>query len=65
MTPTTHRGHPAGIWESASKKGGGRFGVDLAWQTDAHLYNVLVMGPAEREAEARTQFDTVRGSTAQ
>ncbi|OKH91824.1 serine/threonine-protein kinase [Streptomyces uncialis] len=65
VTPTTHRGHPAGIWESASKKGGGRFGVDLAWQTDAHLFNVLVMGPAEREAEARTQFDTVRGSTAQ
>lgn len=69
VTPTTHRGHPAGIWESAAKetgkKGGGRFGVDLAWQTDAHLYNVLVMGPAARAAETRSQFDTVRGSTVQ
>ncbi|MEU0686902.1 serine/threonine-protein kinase [Streptomyces uncialis] len=69
VTPTTHRGHPAGIWESASKetgkKGGGRFGVDLAWQTDAHLYNVMVMGPAAREAEVRSHFATVRGSTEQ
>ncbi|MEU1476791.1 serine/threonine-protein kinase [Streptomyces sp. NPDC005760] len=61
ITSTTHRGHPAAIWEFTwdgfSAAEGARHTYDLCWEENGRLYDVWVSAPVGKVREAREHFD--------
>ncbi|MFI1289549.1 protein kinase [Streptomyces sp. NPDC020792] len=66
VTATTHRGHPAALWEFTwdgfSAAEGPRHTYDLCWEQDGRMYDVWVSAPVGRVREAKEQFDVAVGS---
>ncbi|MFH9982635.1 serine/threonine-protein kinase [Streptomyces sp. NPDC017179] len=65
VTATTHRGHPAALWEFTwngfSAAEGPRHSYDLCWEQDGRMYDVWVSAPAGRVREAKEHFDAAVG----
>jgi serine/threonine protein kinase len=61
VTPTTHRGQPAALWEFTwdgfDATEGARHMYDLCWEEDGRLYDVWVSAPVGRAREAKSYFD--------
>ncbi|MFF4062121.1 serine/threonine-protein kinase [Streptomyces sp. NPDC001668] len=61
VTSTTHRGHPAALWEFTwdgfSAAEGARHTYDLCWEENGRLYDVWVSAPVGKVREAREHFD--------
>ncbi|MEU0335055.1 serine/threonine-protein kinase [Streptomyces sp. NPDC006193] len=61
VTPATHRGHPAALWEFTwdgfSAAEGPRHTFDLCWEEAGRLYDVWVSAPVGKVREAREYFD--------
>lgn len=61
VTSTTHRGHPAALWEFTwdgfSAAEGARHTYDLCWEEDGRLYDVWVSAPVGKVREAKEYFD--------
>ncbi|MGW1889441.1 protein kinase domain-containing protein [Streptomyces sp. NPDC002004] len=68
VTSTTHKGHPAALWEFTwngfSKAEGPRHTIDLCWEEDGRMYDVWVSAPVGRTAQAHRYFDTAVDSFA-
>ncbi|MFJ2304759.1 serine/threonine-protein kinase [Streptomyces sp. NPDC087787] len=65
VTATTHRGHPAALWEFTwngfSTAEGPRHTYDLCWEQNGRMYDVWVSAPAGRVREAKEHFDAAVG----
>ncbi|MFD4956130.1 serine/threonine-protein kinase [Streptomyces sp. NPDC058451] len=65
VTATTHRGHPAALWEFTwngfSAAEGPRHTYDLCWEQDGRMYDVWVSAPVGRVREAKQHFDAAVG----
>ncbi|MFF0010569.1 protein kinase [Streptomyces sp. NPDC005374] len=61
VVPTTHRGHPAALWEFTwdgfSAAEGARHTYDLCWEENGRLYDVWVSAPVGKVREAKEHFD--------
>ncbi|MEV6838758.1 protein kinase [Streptomyces sp. NPDC051133] len=61
VTRTTHRGHPAALWEFTwdgfSTAEGPRHTYDVCWEEAGRLYDVWVSAPVGKVREAREYFD--------
>ncbi|KOV67167.1 serine/threonine-protein kinase [Streptomyces sp. MMG1121] len=61
VTPATHAGHPAALWEFGwdgfSAAEGPRHTYDLCWEDSGRLYDVWVSAPVAKVREAREYFD--------
>ncbi|MEU8027773.1 protein kinase [Streptomyces sp. NPDC049099] len=61
ITPTTHNGHPAALWEFTwdgfSAAEGPRHTYDLCWEEAGRMYDVWVSAPVGKVREAREYFD--------
>lgn len=61
VTATTHRGHPAALWEFTwngyTTAEGPRHTYDLCWEENGQLYDVWVSAPVAKVREAREYFD--------
>ncbi|MER6571861.1 serine/threonine protein kinase, partial [Streptomyces sp. NPDC001093] len=61
VTPTTHDGHPAALWEFTwngfSAAEGPRHTYDLCWEEAGRMYDVWVSAPVGKVREAREYFD--------
>lgn len=61
VTPTTHAGRPAALWEFTwngySAAEGPRHTYDLCWEESGRLYDVWVSAPVGKVREAREYFD--------
>ncbi|MFE3034533.1 serine/threonine-protein kinase [Streptomyces canus] len=61
VTPVTHRGHPAALWEFTwdgfSAAEGARHTYDVCWEENGRLYDVWVSAPVGKVREAREHFD--------
>ncbi|WP_189958454.1 serine/threonine-protein kinase [Streptomyces alanosinicus] len=61
VTPTTHDGHPAALWEFSwagySAAEGPRHTYDLCWEEAGRMYDVWVSAPVGKVREAREYFD--------
>ncbi|GLX52799.1 hypothetical protein Shyhy01_57490 [Streptomyces hygroscopicus subsp. hygroscopicus] len=61
VTPTTHAGRPAALWEFTwngySATEGPRHTYDLCWEESGRLYDVWVSAPVGKVREAREYFD--------
>jgi serine/threonine protein kinase len=61
VTQTTHRGHPAALWEFTwdgfSAAEGARHTYDLCWEEDGRMYDVWVSAPVGKVREAKEYFD--------
>ncbi|MFF9125981.1 protein kinase [Streptomyces sp. NPDC014889] len=68
VTATTHREHPAALWEFTwngySAAEGPRHTYDLCWEQDGRMYDVWVSAPVGRVREAKEQFDVAVGGFA-
>ncbi|MEV5077584.1 serine/threonine-protein kinase [Streptomyces sp. NPDC056159] len=66
VTATSHRGHPAALWEFTwdgfSAAEGPRHTYDLCWEQGGRMYDVWVSAPVGRVGEAKEQFDVAVGS---
>ncbi|MEU6812503.1 serine/threonine-protein kinase [Streptomyces sp. NPDC046831] len=66
VTATTHRGHPAALWEFTwsgfSTAEGPRHTYDLCWEQDGRLYDVWVSAPVGKVREAQEHFDVAVGT---
>ncbi|MFE1961842.1 serine/threonine-protein kinase [Streptomyces sp. NPDC059479] len=66
VTPTTHNGFPAALWEFTwngfSRKEGERHTFDLCWDQDGRMYDVWVSAPLDGLDTARAHFDTALDS---
>ncbi|MFJ4549407.1 serine/threonine-protein kinase [Streptomyces sp. NPDC088817] len=66
VTATTHRGHPAALWEFTwngfSAAEGPRRTYDLCWEQDGRMYDVWVSAPVGRVREAKEHFDVAVGA---
>ncbi|MFJ7901137.1 protein kinase [Streptomyces sp. NPDC096198] len=66
VTGTSHRGHPAALWEF-SRRGfttaeGPRHTYDLCWQEGGRLYEVWLSAPVGKVAKAKEYFDVAVGT---
>ena len=61
VTSTTHRGHPAALWEFTwngfSTAEGARHTYDVCWEEDGRLYDVWVSAPVGKVREAKEYLD--------
>ncbi|MFK4144316.1 serine/threonine-protein kinase [Streptomyces sp. NPDC004065] len=61
VTGTSHRGHPAALWEFSwngfSALEGPRHTYDLCWEQDGRMYDVWVSAPVGKVREAKEYFD--------
>ncbi|MET7455842.1 serine/threonine-protein kinase [Streptomyces sp. NPDC005574] len=61
VTRTTHRAHPAALWEFTwngfSAAEGPRHTYDLCWEEGGRLYDVWVSAPVGKVREAKEYFD--------
>ncbi|MFI0166874.1 protein kinase [Streptomyces sp. NPDC017095] len=61
VTPATHRGRPAALWEYTwngfSTAEGPRHTYDLCWEESGRFYDVWVSAPVGKVREAREYFD--------
>ncbi|MER5504691.1 serine/threonine-protein kinase [Streptomyces sp. NPDC002766] len=61
VTPTTHAGHPAALWEFTwngfSTSEGPRHTYDLCWEEGGRMYDVWVSAPVGKVREAKEYFD--------
>ncbi|MFJ9540381.1 serine/threonine-protein kinase [Streptomyces sp. NPDC101225] len=61
VTATTHRGHPAALWEFTwngfSTAEGARHTYDLCWEEGGRMYDVWVSAPVGKVREAKEYFD--------
>ncbi|WP_153539189.1 serine/threonine-protein kinase [Streptomyces sp. RB17] len=61
VTPTSHGGHPAALWEFTwngfSAAEGPRHTYDLCWEEGGRMYDVWVSAPVGKVREAREYFD--------
>lgn len=66
VTPTTHNGLPAALWEFTwngfSEAEGDRHTIDICWDESGRMYDVWVSAPVGRADEARRHFDTALDS---
>ncbi|MFG2354623.1 serine/threonine-protein kinase [Streptomyces sp. NPDC048521] len=66
VTPTTHDGRPAALWEFTwdgfSAAEGPRHTYDLCWEEAGRLYDVWVSAPVGQVREAREYFDVAVGT---
>ncbi|MDX3852207.1 serine/threonine-protein kinase [Streptomyces sp. AK02-01A] len=66
VTPTTHNGYPAALWEFTwsgfSRAEGPRHTFDLCWDQGGRMYDIWVSGPVGGLDEARELFDTALDS---
>lgn len=66
VTPTTHNGLPAALWEFSwngfSQAEGPRHTFDICWDENGRMYDVWVSAPVGRLDEARRHFDTALDS---
>lgn len=66
VTPTTHNGFPAALWEFTwngfSRAEGERHTFDLCWEEGGRMYDVWVSAPVNGLDKARHQFDTALDS---
>jgi serine/threonine protein kinase len=60
VTPATHHGHPAALWEFGwngfSAVEGPRHTYDLCWEENGRLYEVWVSAPVSKARQAREHF---------
>ncbi|GHE53793.1 hypothetical protein GCM10014715_03330 [Streptomyces spiralis] len=61
VTGTSHRGHPAALWEFTwngfSAAEGPRHTYDLCWEENGRMYDVWVSAPVGKVREAKEYFD--------
>jgi hypothetical protein len=61
LTQTTHRGHPATLWEFTwngyTAAEGPRHTYDLCWEEGGRMYDVWVSAPVGQVREAREYYD--------
>ncbi|MEU0599621.1 protein kinase [Streptomyces sp. NPDC006393] len=61
VTGTSHRGHPAALWEFTwngfSAAEGPRHTYDLCWEQNGRMYDVWVSAPVGKVREAKEYFD--------
>lgn len=66
VTPTTHNGLTAALWEFTwkgfSQAEGARHTIDVCWEENGRMYDVWVSAPVGRLDEARRHFDTALDS---
>ncbi|MFF0792011.1 protein kinase [Streptomyces spiralis] len=61
VTGTSHRGHPAALWEFTwngfSAAEGPRHTYDMCWEQNGRMYDVWVSAPVGKVREAKEYFD--------